>query len=251
MLPKFDDVPIRMYLIVLAKMRRPFDDAVGEHAEILVEQDDVGRVLGDVGAGVDRDTDVGVVQRDRVVHPVAHERDVGAAQPLHAHDARLRVRARRARTRSWCRSRRRARSSLIASTWSPVERAEDLEPDVLAHLDRDEVAVAGDDLHRDAEPAEPRERGTGVGLGPVDEHEEPGEREVLLVGVGDRRETGRGSRAATAIDAGAAAVEVGERGRGPGGRRVAARNTPSGSPLTMTVRTPSGSSATTLVRRRS
>ena len=49
MFPKFDEVPISTYLMVLAKMRRPSTTAVGEDAEVLVEQDDVGRVLGDVG----------------------------------------------------------------------------------------------------------------------------------------------------------------------------------------------------------
>ena len=50
-------------------------DAVGEHAEVLLQQHDVGGVLGDVGGGVDRDADVGVVQRQRVVDPVAEEAD--------------------------------------------------------------------------------------------------------------------------------------------------------------------------------
>ena len=89
MLPKFDDVAISTYLIVLAKMRRPSHDSVGEHAEILVEQHDVGRVLGDVGGRVDRDADIGMVQRDRVVHAVAQERDVDAGAARDLDDARL------------------------------------------------------------------------------------------------------------------------------------------------------------------
>ena len=79
MLPKLLDVPISTYLIVLAKMRRPFGDAVGEHVEVLLEQDDVGGVLGDVGGRVDRDADVGRVQGERVVDAVAEERDAAAA----------------------------------------------------------------------------------------------------------------------------------------------------------------------------
>ena len=79
MLPKFDDVAISTYFSVLAKMRRPSHDAVGEHAEVLVEQHDVGGVLGDVGGRVDRDADVGGVQGDRVVDAVAEEGDVVAA----------------------------------------------------------------------------------------------------------------------------------------------------------------------------
>ncbi len=51
------------------------DDAAGEDLEVLVEQDDVGGVLGDVGRGLHRDADVGVVQGDGVVDAVAEEAD--------------------------------------------------------------------------------------------------------------------------------------------------------------------------------
>ena len=57
------------------------DDPVGEDAEVLVEQDDVGGVLGHVGRRLDRDPDVGVVQRDGVVDAVAEEPD-GRAERL-------------------------------------------------------------------------------------------------------------------------------------------------------------------------
>ena len=69
------------------------DDAVGDDAEVLVEQDDVGGVLGDVGGGVDGDADVGVVEGDRVVDAVAEEPDVGAEAALREDDARLLLRA--------------------------------------------------------------------------------------------------------------------------------------------------------------
>ena len=65
------------------------DDTVGDDAEVLVEQDDVGGVLGDVGGGVDGDADVGVVEGDRVVDAVAEEADVGAEAALREDDARL------------------------------------------------------------------------------------------------------------------------------------------------------------------
>ena len=55
MLPKFDEVAISTYFSVLAKIRRPSIDAVREHAKVLVEQHDVGSVLGDIGRGIDRD----------------------------------------------------------------------------------------------------------------------------------------------------------------------------------------------------
>ena len=192
------EVRRRRHQHVLDRVREdatPLDHAVGEHAEILVEQDDVGGVLGDVGARVDRDADVGVVQRDRVVHAVAHEGDVGAALALHADDARLRLRADPGEDRRRSRSPTPSSSSVIASTWAPVERAEHVQPEVGAHLGRDLRAVARDDLHEDAEAIEAGQRLGRVGLRPVDEHEEAHELEVLLVGVGDRRSArGRGGR---------------------------------------------------------
>ena len=66
-------------------------DAVGEHAEVLVEQHDVGGVLGDVGGGVDGDADVGGMQRDGVVDAVAEERDVDARAPRDLDEPRLLV----------------------------------------------------------------------------------------------------------------------------------------------------------------
>jgi hypothetical protein len=55
------------------------DDPVREHPEVLVEQQYVGRILGDVDRGVDRHPYVGLVQRERVVHAVAEESDRSAA----------------------------------------------------------------------------------------------------------------------------------------------------------------------------
>ena len=68
------------------------DDTVGEDAEVLVEQDDGRGVLGDVGRRVDRDPDVGVVERDRVVDAVAEEGDVRAEAALGEDDARFLLR---------------------------------------------------------------------------------------------------------------------------------------------------------------
>src|SRR4029450_12433839 len=61
-----------------------FHHAVGQHAEVLVQQHDVGGVLGHVGGRLDRDADIGGVEGDRVVDAVAEEGDVdtGAAGDL-------------------------------------------------------------------------------------------------------------------------------------------------------------------------
>ncbi len=63
MLPKFELAPILMYLMMLPKILAPFDDAFLQHQQALFQQDDVGRFLGDVDGGVDRNADVGGFQR--------------------------------------------------------------------------------------------------------------------------------------------------------------------------------------------
>ena len=70
MLPKLELVPIRMYFMMLPK-------CAGLRArrraarEVVLEQDDIGGLLRDVDRAVDRDADVGGVQRGRVVDAVA------------------------------------------------------------------------------------------------------------------------------------------------------------------------------------
>jgi len=133
------------------------------------------------------------VQRDGVVHTVAHERDVGAVQTLHAHDARLRLRSDAREDRGSLDRRSETfvgeRVDLAAS-----EYAEDVQGEVVSHLDRDLRAVAGDDLHDDPEPIKSSQRLGGVCLRSVDEHEEADQLEVLLVGVARRGQTRRLAR---------------------------------------------------------
>ena len=152
------------------------DDAVGEDVEVLVEQDDVGGVLGDVGRGLDGDADVGVVQRDGVVDAVAEEADVApsARWALMIRDFCSGVDARedrRLRQRGGELARRRGGRAA-----APVSVPATVEADVGADLLRDAVVVAGDDLDLDVEAPEAVERLARVGLGPVDEREEAGER---------------------------------------------------------------------------
>ena len=74
-----------------------------------------------------------------------------------------------------------ARRRRGCSISAPVRTALDVEPDVAAHLGRDGAVVAGDDLDRDAERSELGDRLAGVGLGRVDEGEEPGQVQIALV----------------------------------------------------------------------
>ena len=75
MLPKLALVAMKTYFSVLAKVARPSRTPSHQDAEVLLQQDDVGRLLGDVHRRVDRDADVGGVQGRGVVDPVAHVAD--------------------------------------------------------------------------------------------------------------------------------------------------------------------------------
>ena len=69
----------------VAERAPALEHAVVQHRKVVLEQDDVGRLLGDVGGAVDRDADVGGVQRRRIVDAVAEEADDVAA-PLQRQD---------------------------------------------------------------------------------------------------------------------------------------------------------------------
>ena len=148
-----------------------FADAVGEHAEVLLEQDDVGGVLGDVGGGLDGDPDVGGVERDGVVDAVAEERDVAVGGAVRADEPGLLLGTdpgedRRVDDAASAARRRRARRSRRRSSWP-----RDVEAEVATDLLGDDGVVAGDDLDGDAELGEPLERRGGVELGLVEEDE--------------------------------------------------------------------------------
>ena len=68
-------------------------DPVGEHVQVLFQQQHVGGVLGHIGSRVDRDPDISGVQRDRVVDPIAQEGHIHAGAALLAHQLGLVLRA--------------------------------------------------------------------------------------------------------------------------------------------------------------
>ena len=69
--------------------RPAFDDAALQNAEILLQQNDVRRVLRDIDRTIDRNAHVRGVQRWRVVDPVAEITDDVAAMPQSKNDAVL------------------------------------------------------------------------------------------------------------------------------------------------------------------
>ena len=75
MLPKLALVAMKTYFSVLAKVARPSRTPSHQDAQVLLQQDDVGRLLGHVHRVVHRDADVGGVQGRGVVDPVAHVAD--------------------------------------------------------------------------------------------------------------------------------------------------------------------------------
>jgi hypothetical protein len=74
------------------------------------------------------------------------------------------------------------------------DRPAHLEAEVFAHLFRDEVVVARDHLHLDAEAVQPAERICRVGLRTVHERQEARQREVTFVVSRELRPSVRGPR---------------------------------------------------------
>ena len=79
-----------MNLRMLSKTTRPSLDGADDGGEVVVLQDHVAGVLGDVGAGdAHRDADVGLLERGRVVDAVAGHRDDLAIALQRLDDAQL------------------------------------------------------------------------------------------------------------------------------------------------------------------
>ncbi len=92
MLPKFALVVMKTYLSVLAKVRRPSRTPSISTSRSLLQQHDVGRLLGHVHGAVDGDADVRRVQGRGVVDAVAHVADHVPALAQRQDDALLLVR---------------------------------------------------------------------------------------------------------------------------------------------------------------
>ena len=92
MLPKLALVVMPMYFSVLAKVRRPSSTPWRSTSRSGLQQHDVGALARHVHRLVDRDADIGGVQRRRVVDAVAEKADRVAGALQRAHDALLLLR---------------------------------------------------------------------------------------------------------------------------------------------------------------
>ena len=92
MLPKLALVVMPMYFSVLAKVRRPSSHAAAQHLQVGAQQHHVGALAGHVHGLVDRNADIGRMQRRRVVDAVAQVADRVAGVLQRAHDALLLLR---------------------------------------------------------------------------------------------------------------------------------------------------------------
>ena len=73
MLPKLELAPMRMYLTMLAKTRRPLHDPFFQNQKAFLQQNDVRGFLGHVHGRVDRNPDIGSLEGGRIIDPVPHE----------------------------------------------------------------------------------------------------------------------------------------------------------------------------------
>ncbi len=72
-LPKLELAVMFRYFMILPKVSRPLSTPSSSTIRLFFQEDDVGRFLGDVGAAVHRNTDVGIAQGRGVVDAVTEE----------------------------------------------------------------------------------------------------------------------------------------------------------------------------------
>ncbi len=157
------------------------DDAVAEHGQALLQQDDVGGVLGDVDGAVHRYADVGGLERRSVVDAVAQKADDVALAVQGIDDGRL-LRRRDLgehdrRLGEICQLVRRHRSHLAAENDAVHRQA-----DFVADLARDDVVVAGQDLDLHAAGLECADRRGASLLRRIEKRDVAEQGEIGLVG---------------------------------------------------------------------
>ncbi len=151
-----------------------------EHVQVVLQQDQIRRLLRDVDGGIDRQPDVGRMQRGRVVDAVAQEAHDTAppaqrlddAVLLRRIDAAEHVRIDRARGE---------RMLVEARDFAAGQHARDRHAELRADVPRHALVVAGQDLHRHAGVAQRIDRASRARLRRIEERHEADEGEVAFV----------------------------------------------------------------------
>ena len=181
MFPKFELIAIMMNFMMLPKARRPSVTPRSSTPRSCSQQNDVGRVLGDIDRAIDRDADIGGVQRRRVVDPVAEIADDMTAVPQPKNDAVLlngrdpaeQVRLFQPRGKRFV-----AERFDLGAGQQPGDRNAEFGADMLRHA----LVVAAEDL--DADTLGPK-RGDGRARAcfwRIGEDDEAGKHQFLLIG---------------------------------------------------------------------
>ena len=156
------------------------DHAPFQHHQVLLQQDQIRRLLGDVGGRVHRDADVRGAQGGSVVDSVAHESDDVPLAPQDADDPLL-VRGREAGEQR--RLLRRLGQFGVGHLLHVAAQQHRVggEAHVLAHLAADELVVPGEDFYRHAMLVQRLDGASRGVLGRVQECDVSFEHEVALV----------------------------------------------------------------------
>ena len=181
-------------------------DTVGEDAEVLLEQDDVGRVLGDVGAASTEIPTSAACSASASLTPSPRNATPRPRRALDADDARLVLGADPREDVGGGRRPASASSSTVDIGARSGRVRVDRQAEVPAHLAATAGVVAGDDLDRDAETgaavAARRRRRASAGRGRRGDPTSRGGSSSAVTGAGRRRRP-RGHR-----DDAAAGVEL-------------------------------------------
>ncbi len=130
MLPKFELVPIIRYFMTLPKVRRPSSTPSCSTRRSCSSRIMSAASLRDVDGAVDRDADVGRVQRRRVVDAVAQVADDVAAPLRSARMMRFFCAGVTRQKRLTCRDRAASACSSMAASSVPVQHALDAQAEL-------------------------------------------------------------------------------------------------------------------------
>ena len=155
--------------------------AAAQYQQVLFQQNDVGRLLGDIDGAVHRQAHVGRLQRRTVIDAVAEKADhvpLAAQQTHHARLLRRRQLGKDARALRQI-GQRHVVQAVDAAAQHHLAR---VQADFAAHLAGDDVVIARKDFHGHATVRQCLERGGGALLGRIEEGDIAGQGQARLVG---------------------------------------------------------------------